>query len=214
MTARLASLFLLTALLAVSANGKDKKKSSLPEYVLRATTVRVVVSPDAGEPVDHPMANADARDSVEKALMQWGRLRPVMDGAESDLVIAVRTGNGRMVQPTIKGGPIDQRPGVAQGTDDTIRIGAQQGQAPPLNSPGAGPQIGPQNGPQISNTVGASEDTFEVYRGGVQYPLDSAPVWRYIAKDCLREPGVSAVEEFRKAIAKAEQAQPQPAKKP
>src|ERR1700733_6597181 len=214
MTARLASLFLLTALLAVSANGKDKKKSSLPEYVLRATTVRVVVSPDAGEPLDHPMANATARDSVEKALMQWGRLRPVMDGAESDLVIAVRTGNGRMVQPTIKGGPIDQRPGVAQGTDDTIRIGAQQGQAPPLNSPGAGPQIGPQNGPQISNTVGASEDTFEVYRGGVQYPLDSAPVWRYIAKDCLREPGVSAVEEFRKAIAKAEQAQPQPAKKP
>jgi hypothetical protein len=156
MTARLASLFLLTALLAVSANGKDKKKSSLPEYVLRATTVRVVVSPDAGEPLDHPMANANARDSVEKALMQWGRLRPVMDEAESDLVIAVRTGNGRMVQPTIRGGPIDQRPGVAQSTDDSIRIGAQQGQAPPLNNPGMGPQIGPQNGPEMGNTVGAS----------------------------------------------------------
>jgi hypothetical protein len=135
-----------------------------------------------------------------------------MDEAESDLVIAVRTGNGRMVQPTIRGGPIDQRPGVAQSTDDSIRIGAQQGQAPPLNNPGMGPQIGPQNGPEMGNTVGASEDTFEVYRGSVQYPLDSAPVWRYIAKDCLREPGVSAVEEFRKAIAKAEQAQP--AKKP
>jgi hypothetical protein len=210
MTARLASLFLVTALLAVSAHGKDKKKSSLPEYVLKATTVRVVVSPDAGEPIDHPRANADARESVEKALMQWGRLRPMMDGAESDLVIAVRTGNGRMVQPTIKGGPIDQRPGVAQGTDDTIRVGAQQGQAPPLNNPGMGPQMGPE----ISNTVGAFEDTFEVYRGGVEYPLDSPPVWRYIAKDCLREPGVNAVEEFRKAIAKAEQAQPQPAKKP
>ncbi len=212
MTARLASLFLLAALLAVPANGKDKKKSSLPEYVLRATTVRVVVSPDVGEPLDHPMANADARDSVEKALLQWGRLRPVMDGAESDLVIAVRTGNGRMVQPTIKGGPIDQRTGVAQGTDNSIRIGAQQGQPPPLNNPGIGPQMGPQNGPAISNTVGASEDTFEVYRGGVEYPLDSSPVWRYIAKDCLREPGVTAVEEFRKAIAKAEQ--PPPAKKP
>lgn len=212
MTARLASLFLLAALLAVPAKGKDKKKSSLPEYVLRATTVRVVVSPDAGEPLDHPMANADARDSVEKALLQWGRLRPVMDGAESDLVIAVRTGNGRMVQPTIKGGPIDQRTGVAQGTDNSIRIGAQQGQPPPLNNPGIGPQMGPQNGPAITNTVGASEDTFEVYRGGVEYPLDSSPVWRYIAKDCLREPGVTAVEEFRKAIAKAEQ--PPPAKKP
>ncbi len=59
------------------------KKSSLPEYVLRATTVRVVVDPDAGEPVDHPMANAIARDNVEKALMEWGRLQLVMDGQES-----------------------------------------------------------------------------------------------------------------------------------
>jgi hypothetical protein len=37
-------------------------------------------------------------------------------------------------------------------------------------------------------------------------------VWRYTAKDCLRAPEVSAVEEFRKAIAAAEK--PQPAKKP
>ena len=45
MTARLSSLFLLAALLAFPASAKDKKKSSLPEYVLRATTVLVVVSP-------------------------------------------------------------------------------------------------------------------------------------------------------------------------
>jgi hypothetical protein len=212
MNARLSSLVLVVALVVVPAGAKDKKKSSLPEYVLQATTVRVVVSPDAGEPVDHPMANATARDSVEKALMQWGRLQPVMDGQESDLIIAVRTGNGRMVQPTVKGGPIDQRPGVAQSTDGGIRIGAQQGQPPPLTDPGMGPQNGPLNQPRISNDVGASDDTFEVYRGHVQDPLDSPPVWRYIAKDCLREPGVAAVEEFRKAIAKAEQ--PQPAKKP
>jgi len=212
MNARLSSLVLVVALVVVPAGAKDKKKSSLPEDILRATTVRVVVSPDAGEPVDHPMANATARDSVEKALMQWGRLQPVMDGQESDLIIAVRTGNGRMVQPTVKGGPIDQRPGVAQSTDGGIRIGAQQGQPPPLTDPGMGPQNGPLNGPRIGNDVGASDDTFEVYRGHVQDPLDSAPVWRYIAKDCLREPGVAAVEEFRKAIAKAEQ--PQPPKKP
>lgn len=212
MNARLSSLVLVVALVVVPAGAKDKKKSSLPEDILRATTVRVVVSPDAGEPVDHPMANATARDSVQKALIEWGRLQPVMDGAESDLIIAVRTGNGRMVQPTMKGGPIDQRPGVAQSTDDSIRIGAQRGQPPPLTDPGLGPPNGPQNGPRISNEAGTSEDTFEVYRGHVQDPLDSAPVWRYIAKDCLREPGVAAVEEFRKAIAKAEQ--PQPAKKP
>jgi hypothetical protein len=209
MTARLSSLVLLVALLAGPATAKDKKKSALPEYVLRATTVLVVISPEASEPVNQPIANATARDSVEKALMQWGRLRLVMAGEESDLVIAVRTGSGRMVQPTIKGGPIDQRPGTVQSTDGGIRIGGQQGQPPPLSDPGVGP---PQNGPRMGNEVGASEDTFEVYRGGVQDPLDSPPVWRYIAKDCLREPGVTAVEEFRKAIAKAEQ--PQPPKKP
>jgi hypothetical protein len=91
MTARLFSLVLIAALSTVPSHAKDKKKSSLPEYVLRATTVRIVISPDAGEPVGQPMANANARESVEKALMQWGRLKPVMEGMESDLVIAVRT---------------------------------------------------------------------------------------------------------------------------
>jgi hypothetical protein len=207
MTARLSSLVLLAALLAVPANAKDKKKSSLPEDVLRASTVQVLVSPNAGEPVDQPMANATARENVEKALMQWGRLRLVTDGEESDLVIAVRTGNGKAVRPTIKGGPIDQRQGTAQGSDGSIRIGGHQGQPPPLSGPTA-----EQNGPHISNEIGASEDTFEVYRGHGQYPLDAPAVWRYIAKDCLREPGVTAVEEFRKAIAAAEK--PQAPKKP
>lgn len=210
MTARLSSLVLLTALLVVPANAKDKKKSTLPEEVLRATTALVVISPDAGEPVNEPMANATARDNVEKALMEWGRFRLVMAGEEADLVIAVRTGSGRMVQPSIKGGPIDQRPGTAQSTDGGIRIGGQQGQPPPLSDPGMGT---PQNGPRMSNEIGASEDTFEVYRGHGQYPLDSPAVWRYIAKDCLREPGVTAVEEFRKAIAKAQQPPPS-SKKP
>jgi hypothetical protein len=205
MTARLFSLILLATLLAVPANAKDKKKSSLPEYVLRASTVLVVVSPGAGEPVDNPMANATARENVEKALMQWGRLRPVLDGEQSDLLIAVRTGSGKMMQPTIKGGPIDNRPGVAQGTDSSIRIGGQQGH--PTGDPSTGPQNGPQNGPHLSNEIGPSNDTFEVYRGGVSDPLDSPAVWRYIAKDCLRAPNVSAVDEFRKAIAEAEKPQ-------
>jgi hypothetical protein len=205
MTARLSSLILLSALLAAPANAKDKdkKKSSLPEYVLKASTVLVTISPDAGEPIDQPMANATARDSVEKALMQWGRLRPVLDGEEADLVIAVRTGTGKMVQPTVKGGPIDHRPGVVQPMDGGIRIGAQQGQPPPLSDPGASPQ----SRPRMGNEVGASEDTFEVHRGHVQDPLDSPAVWRYVAKDCLRAPKISAVEEFRKAIADAEKLQ-------
>jgi hypothetical protein len=208
MTARLFSLLLLAAILATPAIAKDKKKTTLPDYVLKATTVLVVINPDAGEPLDQPMTNATARENVEKALMQWGRLRLVMEGEESDLVIAVRTGNGNSLRPTIKGGPIDQRPGTAETTDSSIRIGAHQGQPPPLNDQG----MAPQTGPHIATEMGPSQDTFEVYRGGTQNPLDSSPVWRYIAKDCLREPGVTAVEQFRKAIAEAEK--PQPPKKP
>jgi hypothetical protein len=202
MIARLSSLVLLVTLLALHAGAKDKKKPILPDYVLKATTVRVVVSPGAGEPIDQPMANSTARENVEKALSEWGRYQVVMDGQESDLVIAVRTSSGKMMQPTIKGGPIDQRGGVGQGTDSTIRIGAQQGH-PPVNDPSADPQ----SGPRMGNEIGPTEDMFEVYRGGVPEPLDSSAVWRYIAKDCLRAPKVSAVEEFRKAIAEAEKPQ-------
>jgi hypothetical protein len=207
MIARLFSLVLLVALLIVPVSAKDKKKSTLPEVVLRATTVLVVVRPDAGEPLDNPMANTTARENVEKALMNWGRFQLAPDAGESDLVIAVRTGSGKMMRPTIKGGPIDNRPGEAQTSDDGVRIGGHQGH-PPTNDPG----LGPQGAPRIGNEVGPSEDTFEVYRGGIDDPLDSSAVWRYIAKDCLRPPQVSAVEEFRKAIAEAEK--PKPPKKP
>ena len=208
MTYRLFSTLTLIALLVCPAAPKDKKKLVLPADVLRARTVLVVIDPDAGEPLGQPQANAMARDSVEKALLEWGRFDLLSAGQPTDLIIAVRTGNGRAMQPTIKGGPVDQRPGYGQTTDSTIRIGGQQGQPPPLQDP----SLSPNRGPHISNEVGPSEDMLEVYRGNGQDPLDAPPVWRYIAKDCLREPKVAAVEEFRKAIAEAEK--PQPSKKP
>src|SRR4051812_28046668 len=138
MTARLSSLLALVLLLLTSAGAKDKKKSTLPEYVLRAQTVRVVIDPDAGEPLDQPNANARARDNVEKALMEWGRFRLVMDGEESDLIISLRTSSGNMVRPTMRGGPLDQRPGIGQSTDSSIRIGGQHGQ-PPMGDPNGYP---------------------------------------------------------------------------
>jgi hypothetical protein len=83
--------------------GKDKNKSALPEDVLRAQTVRVVIDPDAGEPIDQPYTNATAREDVEKALKKWGRFRvSVLDGEQSDLIISVRSGNGRALRPTVK----------------------------------------------------------------------------------------------------------------
>ncbi len=205
MATRLSCCLFLTLLVVPTLNGKDKKKPSLPDLVLSARTVVVVIRPDAGEPLDQPGANATARENVEKALMEWGRLEPMMDGQETDLVIAVRAGNGRTVSPTVKGGPIDTRPTVGQSTDTSIRIGAQQGHPPPMADPrSSAPQ---NNAPRIGNEVGPSQDSFEVYLGKIQYPLDSPSIWRYIAKDCLRAPTVSAVEQFRKAIAESEQLQ-------
>lgn len=191
----------LTLLLILPAVAKDKKKPLLPEDVLRAQTVLVVIDPEAGEPLDQPRANYTARENVEKALMEWGRFRLMMDGQPSDLVISIRTGNRQSVRPTVKGGPMDQRPGVGQSTDSSIRIGVQQGQ-PPMGDPNTYPQ---NRGPHVSNEVGPSDDMFAVYRGSMADPLDSPPVWRYIKKDCLRpSPQVPAVEEFRKAVAEAE----------
>jgi hypothetical protein len=209
MRRRLSSLLALAVLLVSPAIAKEKNKHVLPAYVLHARTVLVVIDPDAGEPVNQPQANAMARDSVEKALMEWGRFDLVMEGQEADLVISVRTGSGNMMQPSIKGGPVDQRPGYGQSTDSTIRIGGHQGQPPSQQDPTLSQ---PDRGPRVSNDVGPSEDMFAVYQGGVETPLDASPVWRYIAKDCLRAPKVAAVEEFRKAVAEAEK--PQPAKKP
>lgn len=216
MSARLASFLVVATVLSLSINAplvaknKDKKKAVLPEYVLRAETVRVIIAPDAGEPLDQPMANSTARDNVEKAFSEWGRYRVVMDSQQADLVISVRTGSGNMTRPTIKGGPIDRRGGVAQGTDSTIRIGGGAGRQPD-NDPTMNP---PNQGPHISNEIGPSDDMLEVYRGGAYDSLDSPPVWRYIAKDCLRAPGVRAVDEFRKAVTDSEKPQIPPQKQP
>lgn len=211
MSARRYPLCFLALLLAIPVIAKDKKKDSLPAYILQARTALVVIDPDAGEPLDQPYSNANARDNVEKALMEWGRFDLVLQGQNPDLIFVVRTGNGRAMRPTVKGGPVDQRGGSGQSTDSTIRIGGQQGQAPPLNDPGATP---PSTGPHMSNEVGPSDDMLAIYRGGaVEYPLDSPPIWRYVGKDSLQAPSVAAVEELRKAIANAEKPQTQ-TKKP
>lgn len=208
MLSRRSALFALLLLLVLLAHAKDKKKV-LPEYVLRAHTVLVVVDPDAGISPLNPNENRIAQDDVEKALMSWGRFSPVMDAQTADLVITVRKGHGKAVNPTIGGVPND-RPVILQPSDGGIRIGGQQGRPSPVSDPNASaPQ---QTGPYPRTEIGPSEDTFAVYRGGVQYPLDAAPVWLYSAKDALASPSVPAVAEFRKIIEEVEKQQQQ--KKP
>jgi len=150
--------------------------------------------------VDDPNANQNARDAVEKALMDWGRFQMAMDVSTADLVIMVRKGNGKMVQPTVGGLPNNQRTGIYEPSDSGGRIGASHGAPPMTGNPGMSPGMGPS--PQIE--AGPTEDMFAVYRGKRENPLDSPTVWSYSAKDALRAPGVPAVDEFRKAIVEAE----------
>jgi hypothetical protein len=207
---RISTLFLLALLLPPFVSAKDKSKVLLPADVLKAQTVLVVIYPEAGEPITDPGANRTAQEDVEKELLKWGRYRIVMEPLTADLVFAVRKGSGQAVSPTIKG--IDNRPVVLQPTEGGVRIGAQRGTSPSLTQPGVG---GPQGTrPHVGKEVGPSEDMLEVYRGGVEYPLDSSPVWRFMAKDALLPPALPAVAQFQKAIDEAQKAAAQRQGKP
>lgn len=195
-------------LLAAGAGAKDKKKSVLPDYVLAAQTVAVLIDPDAGIPVNDPGANKTAQDDVEKALMRWGRLRVTVDVGSADLVIVVRKGNKRVAQPTVGGEPTNDRPIVVQQTDNATHIGVQTGH--PVDPPPGQPQ-----GVGLGGEIASSDDVFSVYQGLLGTPLDRAPVWQYKAKDALKSPGVPAVGEFKKAVDEAvKQQQQRQAKQP
>jgi hypothetical protein len=199
MPRRVPLVLLIALLLSCMSFAKKKNKQELSDLVLNAQTVFVVIRPDAGEPVTNPMANRTVQESVENALSKWGRFRLVMSPEIADLVIAVRKGHAG--GPTISNSPADDRPVILQPNDGDIRIGAQQGHPPGVSDPRLGPQ---DRGPHMSNEIGPSEDSFEVYRGGVEYPLDAPAVWRYLGKNALDAPTVAAVSQFRKAIAESE----------
>jgi len=192
MARRCSPLILLFVLLSPFASAKDKKEI-LPEYVLNARTVLVIIDPDAGRSPSNPTENRTAQEDVEKALMNWGRFSLALDPMSADLVISVRRGHGKVVAPTIGGVPND-RPVVVEQINSGIRIGGEHGTPAPLTADG------PPPGPRTQTEIGASEDTFSVYRGQVEYPLDSPAVWRYRAKDALSSPSVPAVAQFQKAI--------------
>ncbi|HEY7098868.1 MAG TPA: hypothetical protein VH437_19220 [Terriglobales bacterium] len=195
--AALVSLLIFSVFPAAIA--KEKKQQVLPDYVLKAETVAVVIHPDAGEPVNNPMANRNAQENVEKALTQWGRFKVVMNAQTADLVISVQKGHAS--GPAVRNSPTDNRPVIIQPGDSSIRLGGQGGRPPDLTRPSPGV---PSPEPRMDTEIGTADDTFAVYRGGTEFPLDSAPVWRYIAKKALDGPQVSAVEQFRKLVAESE----------
>jgi hypothetical protein len=202
-------LIAVTAIILCSALASAKKKAILPADVLRARTVLVIVDPNAGVDVRDPNANRAARADVEKALDQWGRFTRVQDGFTADLVITVRKGNGKLIQPTIGGTPINGTPPVSGGTTSTptqttTRGGVRWGGGNPNDPSSAGTQPSTPE-PQIE--AGSPQDMFVVYRGSTDpnwSPLDTPSVWRYSGKDALASPAVPAVEAFRKLIAESE----------
>ena len=196
----LAVLLLLACSLA--GVGKDKKKNLLPVYVLQAKTVLVVVDPEAGTAIDAPMANRTAQEDVEKALMNWGRFKLAVDASDADLIITVRKGSGRVVEPTVGGVPINNRPVIMEPTNSGGRVGGHSGNP---QTPGDPTDTDPQfGGPHQQVEVGQPQDMFAVYRGKIDSPLDYPATWRYSAENALQSPGVPAVEVFRKLVAETE----------
>jgi hypothetical protein len=192
--------FSLLFLCCLAVAAKDKKKILLPDDVLQAETVLVVIDPDAGVPLDAPNANRNAQQAVEKALMNWGRFRLATDVSTADLVVVVRKGNGKVAQPTVGGMPTNSRPVIVEPTGSGGRIGGSAG-TPPMSGDPTGSRS-PSPAPQVE--VGEPQDTFALYRGKREDALDAPPVWRYIAKDALRSPDVPAVDVFRKLVVEAE----------
>jgi hypothetical protein len=207
-TATLTLALLVFSLLALA---KDKKKIVLPADILKARTVLVIVDPSAGVDVQDPNANRLARVNVEQALDKWGRFTPVQEGLTADLIIMVRKGNGKIVQPTIGGTPVNGVPPVNVGstttpTETTTRAGGRWGSSGIPNDPSAAGSQPANPQPQIE--AGPMQDTFVVYRGNKDdpnwSPLDAPAVWRYTAKNALESPSVPAVEAFRTVIADSE----------
>ena len=207
MVSRISIVFLFLLLLVPPSDAKNKKKQLLPDYVLQAQNVLVVIQPDAGESLLNPGENRAAQDAVENAITKWGRFRLTTNAQVADLVIAVRKGNKS--GPVITHSPVDNRPVVFQPQIGGAQTGQQAGRPPDLTQPMPG-GLGDNRGPQIGNQIGSSEDEFEVYMGGRDYPLDGPPLWRYAGKDSLNAPQVAAVEQFRKAIEESEKQRHKP----
>ena len=191
------------ALLAAPGVAKNKKLV-LPAYVLKAHTVAVLIDPDAGISVDDPRANQVAQKDVETALLKWGRFEPVISTQGADLIIVVRKGTGKLVDQTVADSRQNNRPGLIGPTDTGLAAGAQRGR--PLDASNAGQPGTSPAGVHPQAEVGAADDSFVVYEGKVEGPLEHPPAWRYESRDGLRPHGVPAVDEFRKMIAEAEKA--------
>jgi hypothetical protein len=192
------------SLLASFGFAKDKAKHVLPPYVLNAHTVAIIIDPHASISVDDPQANQMAQKDVEAALLRWGRFEPVPTTEGADLVIVVRKGNGHLTDETIHGAPQNNHPGSLNSSGNG-GPGAQHGMPQGVSeTPGLGQD---DESPRPQTDIGDAADSFTVFQGGKEKPLESAPAWKYLGNDGLLPHSVPAVAAFKKAIADAEKAE-------
>ena len=202
-----ASTWIALALIAVALTPAFAKndKPILPQYILSAHTVCILIDPAAGISVSDPNANQTAQRDVEAALLKWGRFTTVLSTEDADLVIVLRRGHGRLADATISDPRQNSRPGSVTRTDDGISIGAQHGTPPPGTRGASTPQDGHSTAaPQAE--IGTTDDSFQVFEGKKEYGSSDTPGWRWIHKNVLHPHDVPAVDEFRKAIEAAEKA--------
>lgn len=198
MRPRAVCLLSLLALLPILLSAKD---DGLPAEVLKAHSVRIVISDHDGKQLNDPTADSNAERAVEKALSDWGRF--VIVAGDADLVIAVHAGTDKLVSTTVEDGSSDTR-GSVETADGKIRVFGQEGRAPVISD---SPTVDPKHtGPHVGKQVGQVKDSLELY-DGVAYRSDSMPIWRYAAKNALKEPDVMAVQQLRKAVAASEKRQ-------
>jgi hypothetical protein len=215
MRVALLAIFLSFVSLSVAV---AKKKPQVPDFVLKARTVCVLIDPDAGTSLTDPLANKTARDEVEKALMTWGRFSLVQEPGHADLVIVIRRGAGKPVDRTIGNLPTNDRPITVQQTDNTIRLGGQQGRAPGSPSQPLPQDTRPEQQTEVGNVV--AQDMFTVYgpSTGEDQGLSTAQDtrngrsigWKSAGKNILKSPEVPAVVDFRKAVEETEKQQKKP----
>jgi hypothetical protein len=136
MQRRVSAVLMTSLFVTMCAVAKNKAEKTLPDYILRARTVAVLVDPSAGIDVDDPRANQVAQKDVETALLNWGRFQPLIGNQGADLVIVIRKGHGRLVDDTISDPRQNNRAGVINPTNNGVGIGAQHGQQP--NGTGSG----------------------------------------------------------------------------
>lgn len=187
MSIRLSIVFFLSLLSVFQADAKNKKKQPVSEDVLKAQTVLVVVLPDTRATVTNQADTQTVRDELEKALRKWGRFS-LVHSPPADLLIVAH--QGHVEAPKISIPPVDTR-------------SVMHPNPPPYpDTPGLRPPR--ESAQRAAAELRSEEDTFEVYSGGVDHPLDASPLWQYRAKLALHGPKVAAVEQFRKAIDESE----------